>query len=187
MSDEVSSIPLIGRIALFNGPPSSGKTSLVNALQEIAAEPWFHLSLDDYHSGIIQRWWLGDDGQLFVRLISGYLGSLHQMALAGINVMAEAVIIPERRSLYQDKFGDTPIVLIGVNCPLDVAMHREQIRSDRRIGPIDLPAAYFESVRAGLNYDLEVASDTGSPTELAATLLPEFNLLAPSRFESHLN
>ena len=183
----MTSIRAKGRIALFNGPPSSGKTSLVTALQDITAEPWFHLSLDDFHSGIIDRWWLDDAGQLFVQLISGYLRSLHEMALAGINVMAEAVIIPERRSLYQDNFGDTPIVLIGVNCPLDVAMHREQSRSDRRIGPIDLPADYFKAVHTGLIYDFEVATDTGSPTELAANMLSDFNRLQPSRFESHLN
>lgn len=176
----------IGRVALFNGPPSSGKTSLVNSLQHEIAEPWFHLSLDDFRSGFCERWWTPGDEQLFDRVLSGYLGSLREMALAGNDVLAEAVITPERRHLYDNTFGELPILLIGVKCLLEVAIHREALRTDRRRGQIDLPASDFAAVHDGLSYDLEVDTSAGNPTELTAKMLPKFVQLRPTSFKRHL-
>ena len=85
---------------LFNGPPSSGKTSLVNSLVALLTEPWFHLSLDDFRSGYPEPWFVHDTGALFDRLLAGYLASLREMAKSGNDVLAEAVITPSRRVLY---------------------------------------------------------------------------------------
>jgi chloramphenicol 3-O phosphotransferase len=175
-----------GRLAFFNVPPSSGKTSLVESLQLTIAEPWFHLSLDDFRSGYSNRWWIESDDQRFELLLSGYLGSLREMALAGNDVVAEAVMTPERRPLYESTFGDLPILLIGVKCPLEVARRREAIRTDRRGGPIDLPSDYFLAVHEGLSYDLEVETSVKNPTELAAEVIPQFLRLVASNFHSHL-
>ncbi|MGD0852928.1 MAG: hypothetical protein ABSA07_06155 [Acidimicrobiales bacterium] len=187
MVDEVLPNAKSGRVAFFNGPPSTGKTSLVEALQSEVDEPWFHRSLDEFHAGIADRWWDEDEGELFEQLVVGYLSSLLHVALAGINVMAEAVIVPARRNLYQRILGETPILLIGVKCRLEVATERERRRPDRRHGPIDLPARYFETVHAGLKYDLEVATDSHTATELAIDLLPQFERLDPSPYASHLD
>lgn len=186
MADGSTRSSSFGRIALFNGPPSSGKTSLVRALQRELLEPWFHLSLDDFRSGLTEGVWLVDDGSLFDRVLSGYLGSLGQIAAAGINVLAEAVITPARQRMYQEVFGETALVLIGVSCPLGLATTRERTRTDRRCGPIELVADDFAAVHAGLSYDFEVATDGGSPEELAASMAPHFDQLVPSSFERHL-
>ena len=174
-----------GRLAFFNGPPSCGKTSLVDALQHQIAEPWFHLSLDDFRSGYTNRWWFESDDRRFELLLSGYLASLGEMVLAGNDVLAEAVITPGRRHLYDGTFGDLPMVLIGVTCPLEVAVLREATRTDRRGGPIDLPADYFAAVHNGLSYDLEVDTAKIGPTELAVELIPKFKRLVASSFENH--
>ena len=177
---------LIGRVALFNGPPSSGKTSLVNSLQHEISDPWFHLSLDDFRSGYCESFWDDDDGDLFSRLLTGYVGALREMALAGNDVLAEAVITPARRLLYESTFGSMPLLLIGVKCRLDTAIQREASRVDRRHGPIELPAEYFAAVHEGLSYDLEIESSEESPQDLAVTVLADFNALIPSSFASHL-
>lgn len=175
-----------GRLAFFNGPPSSGKTSLVNSLQEELAEPWFHLSLDDFRAGYSSRWWIESDDHRFDILVSGYLGSLREMALAGNDVLAEAVMTRERRHLYDHVIGDLPIVLIGVKCSWEIALRRETTRTDRRGGPIHLPADYFAAVHEGLTYDLEVDSSVKNPTELAEELIPRFLRLNSSNFRSHV-
>jgi len=148
----MGAIPLsdssIGRVALFNGPPSSGKTSLVNSLQHQISAPWFHLSLDDFRPGYSESFWDEDEGDLFSRLLTGYVGALREMALAGNDVLAEAVITPARRLLYESTFGSLPLLLIGVKCRLDIAVQREVSRADRRHGPIELPAAYFAAVQS---------------------------------------
>lgn len=137
--------------------------------------------------GIAERSWLEDEGTLFEGLITGYLGSLRAVALAGIDVMAEAVIVPARRSRYAEIFGELPIIVIGVRCPLDVATQRERARTDRRGGPIDFPADYFEAVYSGLSYDFEIATDTGDPSGLAAQVAANLDRLVPTSFSSHLS
>jgi chloramphenicol 3-O phosphotransferase len=150
------------------------------------ATPWFHLSLDDFRSGFSSRWWIEDDGQLFERVMVGYLGSLVQIANAGSDVLAESVITPTRQPLYESIFGAIPIALIGVQCPLEVAIERERARGDRRRGPIDLDAEEYMAVHAGLSYDLEVSTAAASPTDLAVAVAPQFDRLIPSPLSSHL-
>lgn len=186
----MGAIPLsdssIGRVALFNGPPSSGKTSLVNSLQHQISAPWFHLSLDDFRPGYSESFWDEDEGDLFSRLLTGYVGALREMALAGNDVLAEAVITPARRLLYESTFGSLPLLLIGVKCRLDIAVQREVSRADRRHGPIELPAAYFAAVHEGLSYDLEIETSDENPRDLATKLVPDFIELVGSSFASHL-
>lgn len=186
-ADMTPSSRSIGRVVLFNGPPSSGKTSLVEALQRAIPAPWFHLSLDDFRLGFSDHWWTERDGRLFDRVLSGYLGSLRAMALAGNDVLAEAVITPQRRLLYRNTFDEMPINIIGVTCPLAMAIQRERARTDRRNGPVELPADEYAAVHLGLHYDFEVDTSLGAPEELAGQTIPQFQDLHPSNFNSHLS
>jgi chloramphenicol 3-O phosphotransferase len=186
MRDKETEKLATGRVVLFNGPPSSGKTSLVTSIQGIVDEPWFHMSLDDFHSGYSEQWWLNDDGRIFGQLVAGYLASLREMARAGNDVLAEAVITPSRRKLYESTFGATPVVLVGVRCPLKVAVHRERHRADRHHGPIDLQSDSFAAVHSGLTYDFEIDTSRLGPRELAASMVPKLRGLTPTPFSSHL-
>lgn len=177
---------MTGRVLLLNGPPSSGKTSLVNALQQEIAEPWFHLSLDDFRSGFSETWWTADDGRLFDQVMSGYVGSMREMALAGNDVLSEVVISPDRRHLYERSYGELAIVLIGVRCPIDVAVQREKLRSDRRRGPIDLNPHEYAAVHSGLRYDVEVSTTSRTPNELAVELVKQLEGITPSSFAGHV-
>jgi chloramphenicol 3-O phosphotransferase len=181
-----TSTPSIGRLVLFNGPPSSGKTSLVDELRNQLSEPWFHLSLDDFRSGIDDRWWLQDDAELFDRVMTGYLASLHAMVAAGLDVMAETVITPGRRRLYETTFAETLMTLVGVMCPLDVATEREGARDDRQRGPIDLDADAYAAVHAGLSYDTEIDTTKEGPVELARAFALQVGEFRSSSFRSHL-
>jgi chloramphenicol 3-O phosphotransferase len=158
----------------------------VDALQAVLAAPWFHLSLDDFRSGFSERWWIDDDGQLFERVMAAYLGSLRQIARAGIDVLAESVITPARQRLYESTLGETPTVLVGVQCPIEVAIERERTRSDRPRGPVYLDADEYIAVHAGLSYDLEVVTTSDRPTDLAVALAAQFGHLKFSTFRSHL-
>lgn len=162
----------MGRVVLLNGPPSSGKTALARALQEELGEPWFHRSLDDFRAGYCDERWRSDDGTLFNRLMAGYLAALRALALEGNHILAEAIITPRRRGAYVQAFQGLDVVLIGVRCPYDVAVEREQRRDDRRHGPIDLPRSAFSAVHTGIAYDLEVDTATGTAQSLAVTLAP---------------
>ena len=152
---------------LLNGSPSAGKTTLAKAVQEAAPIPLFHLSLDDFLDGYLRRFLKGD-GTLFSRLLPGYLGALSQLALAGNDVVAEAVIIPERVLLYKEAFAEVPVLLIGVRCALEVAQARESGRTDRPVLDLDVPR--FETVH-DIPYDLEVDTTDGSTLDESAAKL----------------
>src|SRR3981081_2424250 len=105
---------MTGLVMLLNGSPSAGKTTLAQAVQKAAARPLFHRSLDDFLAGYLLRFRKADDGTLFNRVLTGYVRSLAQLAVAGNDVVAEAVMIPEWVPLYVDAFRGLPVLLVGV-------------------------------------------------------------------------
>jgi chloramphenicol 3-O phosphotransferase len=166
----VINAPAVGRVVLLNGPPSCGKTTLARALLPQLDDPWFHRSLDDFRAGYLDRYWLADDGTLFERVVHGYVGALRAMAVAGNNVIAEAVITPARAELYATTFRDLPVVVVAVRCPLELARERERARDDRVRGPIALPADAFEDVYRSVAHDVEIDTSVGAPDVLARVL-----------------
>ena len=168
-----------GRVVLLNGPPSCGKTTLARAMLPLFGAPWFHRSLDDFRAGYLEQFWREDDGRLFERVVVGYLGALRAMALAGNDVIAEAVITRDRTPLYADAFTGIPLVLVGVRCELMTAIGRENVRDDRLRGPLVLPADAFAAVHAGLDYDVDVDTTTATPDVLAASVVERLRDLTP--------
>lgn len=166
-----------GQIVLLNGTPSSGKSTLARALQARLVAPYFHRSLDDFRQGYLDRHWLADDGTLFRRVLEGYLLSLRAMASLGHNLIAEAIITPDRLERYLALFADGPVLFVGVRCPLVEAQRREQARRDRLKGPVDLAGLAFDLVHAHGPYDIEVDTARSAPTEVARRI--EAVLAAP--------
>jgi chloramphenicol 3-O phosphotransferase len=173
------------RIAILNGPPSVGKTSLAQSLQSAFKTPWFHRSLDEFRGGYLDRFWMDDDGALFDRVMVGYLGAIREIARAGNNVIAEAVITPSRRELYASTLQGLSVILIGVHCSLTEAIRREQTRTDRLHGAMELPRDLFEAVHTGITYDLEVDTSERSPDDLASELVNHIQALTPKTFDHH--
>jgi len=162
-----------GRILLLNGPPSSGKTTLARAIQAAAEQPLWHQSLDDFRAGYSKRFWRVDDGSLFALAMYAYLRALRSIAEAGVDLVAESVITPTRRSMYLGVFDGFSVTFVGVRCTLPVAQAREHARNDRLRGPVDLDVPEFEQVHQH-PYDLEVDTTFTSPEGAAQQVLEAF-------------
>jgi chloramphenicol 3-O phosphotransferase len=157
---------------LLNGSPSAGKSTLATAVQEVADKPIFHRSLDHFLDGYQPRW-PREEHALFQKVMTGYVYSLAALVRAGCDVVAEAVIIPERLSLYRAALAEVPVLLVGVRCSLDVAKAREEARTDRT--PLELDVPWFETVHH-VPYDVEVdTTDDPSPEVVAAQLVQLFD------------
>jgi len=157
---------------LLNGSPSAGKSTLAAAVQEVADKPIFHRSLDHFLDGY-QPGWRSQDRSLFDKVMTGYVYSLASLVRAGCDVVAEAVIIPERLPLYRAALAEVPVLLIGVRCSLDIAKAREEARTDRTHLELDVP--WFETVHH-VPYDMEVdTTDNPSPEVVAAQLVQLFD------------
>jgi chloramphenicol 3-O phosphotransferase len=157
---------------LLNGSPSAGKSTLAAAVQRVAERPIFHRSLDHFLSGIPPDW-REQDKSLFEKVMTGYVHSLAALVHAGCDVVAEAVIIPERLGLYRTALADVPVLLIGVHCGLAVAKAREEARTDRTHLELDVP--WFETVHH-IAYDAEVdTTDHPLPDVIATQIVHLFD------------
>lgn len=153
---------------LLNGSPSAGKSTLATAIQAAAQRPIFHRSLDHFLAGYPSDW-RAKDRTLFELVMTGYVHALAELVRAGCDVVAEAVIIPERIALYCEALRETPVILVGVRCDLFAATERELARTDRPQLELDVP--WFDTVHS-IPYDAEVDTSSDPPVEeLAVRLL----------------
>jgi chloramphenicol 3-O-phosphotransferase len=98
-----------GRVVLFHGTSSSGKTTVARAVQRLSDEPWVHLGIDTFWNAIDERWmehgpraaegflWSEDativPGPVGQRLARGMRAALAAFARAGNDVLVDDVFI----------------------------------------------------------------------------------------------
>lgn len=165
-----------GMIILLNGASSSGKTSIVKALQDILEEPYLDAGLDKFLWMLPERYLespLWDDvlgladraGPVGHRLVAGMHQAIAALSLAGNNVIADHVLVePDWLSQCISLFSSLPAFFIGIRCPLDVLEQRERERRNRTWGQARVQ---YERVHAHGIYDLEVDTSLYNPEECA--------------------
>jgi chloramphenicol 3-O phosphotransferase len=157
--------PTPGQIILLNGTSSSGKTSIVKALQEILDEPFLDAGVDKFIWMLPRRYldrplWdevLGlatEPGEVGRHLMSGMHHSIAALSRAGSNVVADHVLVygPWLAECAR-LFSELPALFVAVRCPLDLLEQREAARKNRTLGQA---RAQFPLVHAHGVYDLEV-------------------------------
>ncbi|MGC4042993.1 MAG: zeta toxin family protein [Armatimonas sp.] len=154
-------------IVFLNGTSSSGKTSIVSALQAILDEPYLTFSADlrkpmlpPFRQGL--GW---EVSGILDRLRQGYYGCLVALVEAGNYVIADqAMEDPAWIFACAETLKETRTYFIGVRCELNVALQREQARGDRTIG---LVAEQHDKVHQLGMYDFEVDSSEATPEDCA--------------------
>lgn len=167
----------LGKIVLLNGASSSGKSSLVAALQRTLAEPYLEGGIDKFIFMLPRRYLnrpLWDDvlglaaeaGPLGHQLVGGMHRAIAALSRSGLNVVADHVLVePAWVADCARVFDGLPAFLIGVRCPLELLIEREAARKDRTLGQA---AAQFERVHRHGMYDMEVDTSEDSAEECAA-------------------
>jgi chloramphenicol 3-O phosphotransferase len=178
-----------GKIIVLNGTSSSGKTSLVAALQELLEEPYLDVGLDKFlwmlpkrylnepaywREVFIYHWPEGGGPEGLVietgprghRLVSGMHQAIAVLAWTGNNVIADHVLLePAWVQECAELFADLPALFVGVRCPLEVVEQRERARGNRTLGQA---RAQFYRVHGHGLYDFEV--DTSQHDSQACAL-----------------
>ncbi|MBW7882379.1 MAG: chloramphenicol phosphotransferase [Caldilineaceae bacterium] len=169
----------VGTIIILNGASSSGKTTLVKALQQRFEEPLLDAGLDRFLWMLPGRYLncpLWDDvlgravaaGETGHRLVSGMHQAIAALARSGNHVVADHVLVePAWVNHCARVLAGLPAYLIGVHCPLPVLEAREQSRKDRTLGQA---RAQFPLVHAHCIYDFEVDTDRASPAACAEAI-----------------
>ena len=168
-----------GRIIILNGTFSSGKTSILHALQNILVEPYLDAGIDKFIWMLPERYLerpLWDDvlglattaGETGHHLMHGMHLAIDTLAHSGWNVVADHVLV-ELSWLKEcvTLFADLPAYLIGIRCPLEVLVEREKSRKNRTLGQA---AAQFPLVHRHGVYDLEVDTSLMSVEECAVAI-----------------
>lgn len=168
-----------GRVILINGASSSGKTSIVKALQASFEEPYLDAGLDRFLWMLPGRYLdrpLWDDvlglattaGQTGHQLVLGMHRAIGALARAGNNVVADHVLVES--SWVSDcaaSLADLDAWLVGVYCPLEVLIEREGTRADRTLGQAQ---AQHKLVHQFAVYDLEVDTSVLAPDQCAQAI-----------------
>ena len=154
-----------GTIVVINGTSSSGKTSIVRALQERLEPPYLDMGVDRFIFMLPKRYLnrpLWDDvlgkadhaGGTGFALFSGMHHAIAAAARSGLNVLADHVLVEKQWAEECAKlFADLEAYLIGIQCPLEVLEERERSRKDRTLGQARVQ---YPVIHKYARYDLEV-------------------------------
>ena len=173
-----------GTIIFINGTSSSGKTSIVHALQDLLKEPFLEAGIDKFIWSLPRRYFdrpLWDQvlgkaekaGAAGHDLVRGMHRAIAALSQAGCNCIADHVLVePAWTKDRADLFADLPAYMIGVICPLEVLEQRESSRKNRTLGQARLQ---FPVIHKYTVYDLEVDTSLLSPESCARSIQSRLN------------
>jgi chloramphenicol 3-O phosphotransferase len=198
-----------GWVVVLNGPPRSGKSSIVTVIQETFDGPWLNLGVDVFSQHVTPpryRPGMGlrpggerpDIEALIPALYAAFYDSVAAHSRQGLNVVADV----GHHDAYARPLGTLadagrrlaglPALLVGVRCPLEVVMARRDAGQPGREGRYatsgpdgEIPEPVLrwqrEVHRPGI-YDLEIDTSTVTPQVAAALIRDRLAGPAPSAF-----
>ncbi|MCV3208399.1 chloramphenicol phosphotransferase [Mesorhizobium sp. YC-39] len=199
----------VGQIIILNGAPRSGKSSIVQAIQENFAEPWMNLGVDIHVDHITPRRYRpgiglrpGGERPDIEILVPRFYAALYESIAAhsrlGLNVVADFGhhdIYSKPLHVLVDcarRLDGLPVLFVGVRCPIEVILER-RARSAAEKGyvtgslgdPAPLPVRLWqEAVHNPGLYDLEVDTSLLSPAQCANAIQERLQQdLQPTAFE----
>ncbi|HZM76363.1 MAG TPA: hypothetical protein VFC19_11580 [Candidatus Limnocylindrales bacterium] len=194
-----------GQIVILNGPPRSGKSSIVTAIQERFEGIWMNLGVDHFMRMTPARFQPGiglrpggeypEMEPVVVRLYRGMYEAIAAHSRLGINVVVDAVHHDDYSvplgilGICARQLQGLPVLFVGVRCPVEVALERRRATwggvGYNQGGSVRDPVSrWHEAVHAPGLYDLEVDTSVLGPQECAELIAGRLaNGPPPSAFE----
>ena len=164
-----------GRIIFLNGVTSSGKTSIVEALQN-RDDCYFYVVTNDLFEQMIGDRFLQEDyWQHLSRVILLMYHTAKLFSDMGHDVLIDGILV-ERTEItphYQqmmDILKDNPLNIVEVACPLDICRERNIARGDRYENQSAEQAAIMAR---NIRYAMTVHTDKNTPEECAEAIVRE--------------
>ena len=162
-----------GRIIFLNGVTSSGKASIVDALQE-REDVFFYVVANDLFEQMVGDGYLRRD---YWKYLSEVIIMMYHTAKLysdmGKNVLIDGILV-EREEIKPhyhqllEILRDNPLDVVEVYCPPDICRQRNLRRQDRRETQSDEQA---ERMAKDIRYSLRVDTSIQSPAECADIIL----------------
>jgi chloramphenicol 3-O phosphotransferase len=204
---ERGSVVSPGWIVVLNGPPRSGKSSIVDVIQETFDGPWLNLGVDVFNQHVMPprlRPSIGlrpggerpDIEELIPALYGAFYDSVAAHSRHGLNVVVDVGhhdayakplrILPDAAR----RLSGLPALLVGVRCPLHVIMQRRntgqpgregRYRTSGTGGEIPEPVRRWQrEVHQPGIYDLEIDTSAVTPAIAAAMIRERLDGPAPT-------
>ncbi|WP_408894723.1 phosphotransferase-like protein [Paenibacillus taichungensis] len=162
-----------GKIIFLNGVTSSGKTSIVEAMQNYS-EPFFYVVANDLFENTIgdkhlqKDYWKYLSEAIILMYHTAKLFSDH-----GKNVLIDGILVerPELKPHYdkvQDIFDGYSLDIVEVYCPLDLCRKRNIERGDRREDQSDEQTKIMSQ---HIHYSFSVDTSLNTPEECAEIII----------------
>ncbi len=164
-----------GRIIFLNGVTSSGKTSIVEALQA-RKDVFFYVVANDLFQEMVGEEYLREN---YWKYLGDVIIMMYHTAKLfsdmGKNVLIDGVLV-EREGVaphYEQLLGilrDNPLDIVEVYCPLEICRQRNIARGDRYETQSEEQA---ELMAKDIRYSLRVDTGSHSPEECAEQIMRE--------------
>ncbi len=162
-----------GRIIFLNGVTSSGKTSIVEALQE-REDCYFYVVANDLFEQMIGDRFLRENyWQHLSRVILLMYHTAKLFSDMGHDVLIDGILVerPEITPHYRqllEILKDNPLSIVEVACPLEICRARNLARGDRYETQSEEQAAIMAR---DIRYAMTVHTDKNSPEECAEAIV----------------
>lgn len=195
----------LGQIIILNGAPRSGKSSIVEAIQEMFDGVWMNLGVDRFMQMTPARYLPGiglrpggerqDIEPLVPILYSAMYESIAAHSRLGLNVVVDVGHhegYAMKRGILTDsarRLNGLPVLFVGVRCPIEIIIERRQNTGWKAVSAADssLPnpvELWQREVHIPGIYDLEVDTSLLSPGECAEVIRQHLvNIPVPSAFQ----
>ena len=162
-----------GRILFLNGVTSSGKTSIVEVLQE-KEDPFFYVVANDLFQEMVGERFLREN---YWKYLSEVILMMYHTAKLysdmGKNVIIDGILVerPEITPHYaqlREILKDNPLDIVEVYCPLEICRQRNIARGDRYESQSEEQQALMAK---NIAYSLRVDTSRYSPEQCAQIIL----------------
>ena len=164
-----------GRIIFLNGVTSSGKTSIVEALQE-RDDIFFYVVANDLFEQMVGEKYLQ---QNYWKHLSDVIIMMYQTAKLysdmGKNVLIDGILV-EREEIkphyeqLKEILKDNPLDIVEVYCPMDICKKRNCIREDRYEAQSE---EQLELMAKNIKYSMKVDTSVYTSEECADIIVKE--------------
>lgn len=162
-----------GKIIFLNGVTSSGKTSIVEAMQDYS-EPFFYVVANDLFENTIGDKHLQTDYWKY--LSEAIIMMYHTAKLfsdSGKHVLIDGILVerPELAPHYEQVkniFDGYPLDIVELYCPMDICRQRNIERGDRREDQSDEQNKIMAS---NIHYSYSVDTSVNTPEECAEMII----------------
>lgn len=162
-----------GRIIFLNGVTSSGKTSIVEALQE-RDDVFFYVVANDLFQEMVGEKFLREN---YWKYLSEVIIMMYHTAKLysdmGKNVLIDGILVEkeEIRPHYEklkEILKDNPLDIVEVYCPMEICRERNIARGDRFESQSQ---EQFELMAENIKYSMRVNTSTMSSVECAREIM----------------